>query len=318
MSPRWRDLAGPVGLLRPGTRNAITDVPGVRVGQAQAASGQATGVTVIAPPALPAWAGMSTINGVGELTGSLEITARGHLDTPIYLCGSHAVGQVMQAAVEHSGRGPDDVVLPIVGECDDGLMADSRTVTTADAHAALAALGEQVTEGTVGAGTGMSCYDYPGGIGTASRRVGEHTVGVLLLCNFGQRPYLDLLAGLDEPAPEQPAPHGSCIAVCATDAPLTSQQLVRLSLRPLLGLARTGSYAAEGSGEIGVAFTTSAEGSLGFDELDPYFAAGYEAAQEAVYNALVAATPGVRRDGSAQARFPLERVLAARGIRSLG
>lgn len=316
MNARWRDLAGPVGFLPTGPRNAITDVPGVRVGHAQASSGQATGVTVVAPPTVPAWAGTSTVNGVGELSGNLEITARGVLETPVFLCGSHALGQVLQAAVEHSGRGPDDVVLPVVGECDDGLMADSRTVTPADAFAALAALGENVAEGTVGAGTGMSCYDYPGGIGTASRRVGDYTVGVLLLCNFGERRYLDLLADLDEPPAEQPAPHGSCIAVCATDAPLTSQQLTRLSLRPLLGLARTGSYAAEGSGEIAVAFTTSTEGNLGHGDLDPYFAAAFECAHEAVYNALVAAVPGTRLDGSQQDRFPIERVLEARGMTS--
>lgn len=312
MTGRWRDLAGPVGVLEPGPANAITDVPGVRVGHAQAGSGQRTGVTIVTPPQLPALAGTATINGVGELTANLEITERGVMETPVYLCGSHAVGTVMQAAIELSGRGPDDVVLPVVGECDDGLMADSRTVTADDVHAASAALGERVVEGTIGSGAGMSCYDYPGGIGTASRRVGGYTVGVLLMCNFGEREYLDLLDGIDAPAPGVRAPHGSCVAVCATDAPLTSLQLRRLALRPLLGLARTGSYAAEGSGEIGIAFTTSAEASLRYGDLDPFFAAAFECGHESVYNALLAARPATRLDGSMQEAFPVDAVLARR------
>jgi D-aminopeptidase len=302
---RWRDLRGPVGRMATGSRNAITDVPGVRVGHAQAASGQRTGVTVIEPPALPARAGAAVINGVGELTAKLEIDERGIVETPVYLCGSHAVGTVLQAAVLASGRGPDDVVLPVVGECDDGDMADSRTVSSADVDEARRALGEQVAEGGVGAGTGMVCFGFPGGIGTASRRVGEHHVGVLLLCNFGDRAYLDA-PGLElEPAPERPERHGSCIAVCATDAPLSAQQLRRLALRPLLGLARAGSYAAEGSGEIGLAFSTSPAGDLPTAGLNPYFAGAYEAAHEAVYNCLVAARPARRLDGTMQDAFPL-------------
>ena len=112
-------------------------MPGVLVGQSQAESGQRTGVTVVAPPSVPALAGVATINGVGELTANLEIEERGVIETPVYLCGSHAVGTVVQAAVLASGRGPDDVVLPVVGECDDGEMADSRTVTGGDVERAL-------------------------------------------------------------------------------------------------------------------------------------------------------------------------------------
>src|SRR4051812_1184680 len=108
---RWRDLRGPVGRMATGSRNAITDVPGVRVGHAQAASGQRTGVTVIEPPGLPARAGTAVINGVGELTAKLEIDERGIVETPVYLCGSHAVGTVLQAAVLASRRRPRDVLL---------------------------------------------------------------------------------------------------------------------------------------------------------------------------------------------------------------
>jgi len=302
---RWRDRIGPVGRLPSGSRNTITDVPGVRVGHSQAASGQRTGVTVVEPPLLPAPAGAAVVNGIGELTGKLEIDERGELTTPVYLCGTHAVGTVYHAAVLASGRGPDNAIIPVVGECDDGDMADSRMVGIGDVDAALQALGDEVAEGSVGAGTGMVCFDYPGGIGTASRRVGEHHVGVLLLCNFGDRAYLDAPGVELEPPSSPPARPGSCIAVCATDAPLSAQQLRRLALRPLLGLARAGSYGADGSGEIGLAFSTSRAQALPTERIDPYFAAAYESAHEAVYNCLVAARPARRLDGTMQEGFPL-------------
>jgi D-aminopeptidase len=318
---RWRDLVAPVGRIPTGARNAITDVPGVRVGQAQAASGQRTGVTVVAPPKLPAPAGTATVNGVGELTAKLEIDERGRIETPVYLCGSHAIGTVLQAAITASGRGPDNIVLPVVGECDDGDLADSRTVVAADVESAIADLDERVDEGTVGAGSGMNCFDFPGGIGTASRVVGNHHVGVLLLCNFGDREDLDVLEGVEGPAgspakgSDRPAPHGSCIAVCATDAPLSIHQLRRLALRPLLGLARAGSYGAEGSGEIGVAF--GVEGGIGGGEgvsdevINLCFLAAFEAARESVYNCLVAARPAERLDGTMQPTFPIDAIVAS-------
>ena len=321
MSERWRHVGGPVGWIEPGARNAITDVPGVRVGHSQAASGERTGVTVVEPPALPAEAGAATINGVGELTAKLEIDERGRIETPVYLCGTHALGTVTQAAIEASGRGPENSVIPVVGECDDGEMADSRTLAAADVTRALEALGSEVAEGTVGAGTGMSTYDFPGGVGTASRRVGDHHVGVLLLCNFGDRGYLDVLGERLDPSAVESASHGSCIAVCATDAPLDANRLRRLAVRPLLGLARTGSYAAEGSGEIGLAFSTTRPGEVGREPLadrvlNRLFAASYEAAQEAVFNCLVAGRPAERRDGRMQDPFPVEtvrRLAAERG-----
>ncbi len=314
MTERWRELVGAVGSLEPGVRNAITDVPGVRVGHSQAASGERTGVTVIAPPQLPAAAGAATVNGAGELIGKLEVDERGLIETPIFLCGTHALGTVAQAAIAASGRGPEDVVIPLVGECDDGYMADSRTLVAVDVERALEALGQEVAEGSVGAGTGMTCFGFPGGIGTASRRAGEHHVGVLLLCNFGDREYLALPGPGLGPEAEKTQPQGSCIAVCATDAPLSTQQLRRLALRPLLGLARAGSYAAEGSGEIAVAFATGgAAGGAGIPaaELNPCFAAAYEAAHEAVYNCLLAARPAARLDGTMQERFPAAEVAAA-------
>jgi D-aminopeptidase len=305
MPERWRDIAGPVGLLPTGPRNAITDVPGVRVGHAQAQSGEPTGVTVVEPPQLPVRAGVDTVNGVGELTKKLEIDEWGIIQSAVYLCGTHAVGMVYHGAVLAEGGDPDHTIIPVVGECDDSELADSRTVTVADVERARAALGEAVAEGSVGAGTGMTCFEFAGGIGTASRSVGEHTVGVLLLCNFGERERLTAGGLRFRPVEEPPPPEGSCIAVCATDAPLSAQQLRRLALRPLLGLARAGSYAHNGSGEIGVAFTTASDQTLANSALNPYFAAAYEAAEEAVYNCLVADRPPLRkRDGREHPVFP--------------
>lgn len=306
MAERWREIAGPVGRLEPGELNAITDVPGVKVGHAQAESGERSGVTVVAPPKLPVFAGTAVTNGTGELTGKLEIDEEGIFETPVYLCGTHAVGTTYQAAIAASGRGPESVVIPVVGECDDGDLGDSRTITQADVHRAIGALDTDVPEGTTGAGTGMQCFDFPGGIGTASRRAGEHTVGVLLLCNFGDREYLDVMAHALDPADRGASVDGSCIAVCATDAPLSALQLRRLALRPLLGLARAGSYASDYSGEIGLAFSTSSDGGHMRGTLNPIFAAAWEAAWEAVLNCLVAAQPAKRLDGSMQDAFPVE------------
>jgi D-aminopeptidase len=305
---RWRDIGGPVGLFPTGPRNAITDVPGVLVGHAQAASGEATGVTVVVPPRLPARAGTDTVNGVGELTKKIEIDEWGIIQSPVWLCGTHAVGMVYHAAVLAAGGDPDHTVIPVVGECDDSDMGDSRTVTVEDAHRALANAGAEVAEGTVGGGTGMTCFDYPGGIGTASRLVDGHTIGVLLMCNFGDRERLTAGGLRLEPAEPPPPPEGSCIAVCATDAPLGAQQLRRLALRPLLGLARAGSYASNGSGEIGIAFTVAEEEGFPLERLSPLFAAAYEAAEEAVYNCLVAARPARRRNGTMQDAFPVHLV----------
>ena len=308
MSVRWRDIGGPVGLFDTGPRNAITDVAGVLVGHAQAGSGQATGVTVITPPRLPVRAGCATVNGVGELTGKLEIDEWGDFRTSVYLCGTHAVGTVYHGAVLAEGGDPSRTLIPIVGECDDSDMADSRTVTVDDVIAAREAQGVEVAEGSVGGGTGMTCFDFAGGIGTASRVVDAHTVGVLLMCNFGDRERLTVGGLRFDPVPGDPPPEGSCITVCATDAPLSSQQLRRLALRPLLGLARAGSYASNGSGEIGLAFSTAEDQSFPNLELSPLFAAAYEAAEEAVYNCLVAATPGVRLDGRPREAFPAHLV----------
>ena len=156
----------------------------------------------------------------------------------------------------------------------------------------------------------MMCFDFPGGIGTASRRVGDHHVGVLLLCNFGDREHLDLLGAGSDPPEREAAPAGSCIAVCATDAPLGAAAAAAPgAARRCSGSSRAGSYAAEGSGEIGLAFATAlVRRASPTRSSTRYFAAAWEAAQEAVYNCLVAATPGDALDGTMQDAFPVDLV----------
>ena len=228
----------------------------------------------------------------------------GVIQTPVYLCGTHAVGTVYHAAVLAAGGGPDNTVIPVVGECDDSDIGDSRTVTEDDVTAALADLGEDVVEGTVGAGTGMTCFDFAGGIGTASRVVRGHTVGVLLMCNFGDRERLTV-GGLRFDAGRG---HGRRRARASrsarTDAPLSALQLRRLSLRPLLGLAGPGRTPPTAPVRSAWPSPPPARRPIEDEELSPLFAAAYEAAEEAVYNCLVAAKPGRRRDGSPHEAFP--------------
>ncbi len=229
----------------------------------------------------------------------------------MYLCGSHAVGTVFQAAVLASGRGPENVVLPVVGECDDGDMADSRTVAIEDVDGALSKLGSEVAEGSVGAGTGMVCFDFPGGIGTSSRVVGDHHVGVLLLCNFGDRDYLDV-PGLELRSAGGPARVARLVhrrlrdrraavgaaAAPAGAAPAAGAGADRLVRRRGLGRDRPSRSAQP---PIRTCRPTG---------IDPYFAAAYEAAHESVYNCLVAARPARRLDGSMQEGFPVDALRA--------
>src|SRR5581483_11978361 len=185
---RPRDDGNVIGTLEPGPRNSIADV-GVVVGHVTV---EATGFTAVVPPSLPAPAGTAVLNGAGELTGSLEIREWGQIDTPVYLTSTHAVGRVYEGAVQVAMAadprvGVDDVVIPVVGECDDSWLSDARVphVQPADVARAVAAAGAEFEQGAVGAGAGMTCFGWKGGIGSASRRAGEHTVGVLLLTNFG-------------------------------------------------------------------------------------------------------------------------------------
>ena len=306
-----------IGTLEPGPRNSIADV-GVTVGHVTV---ERTGVTAVVPPSLPVPAGTAVLNGAGELTGSLEIREWGILETPVYLTSTHAVGRVydgtVSVAMANDPRvGVDEVVIPVVGECDDSWLSDARVahVQPGDVAQAVTDATADFEQGAVGAGAGMSCFDWKGGIGSSSRRAGDHTVGVLLLTNFGTRDQLRVDGVpigrlLDERPDEMPDPGGSCIAVVATDAPLAPPQLERLARRAGLGLARAGSVAHHGSGEIFVAFATGSERSFPDRELNSLFQAVVDATEEAVLCSLWAAVDTTGREGRLVRALPREKVL---------
>ncbi len=289
-----RDLGIRIGTLPPGPTNSIVDVAHVRIGhvtvwfdEPRPPEGRGiarTGVTAIVPfePAdlfehrVPV--GVSALNGAGEMTGFLQAGEWGSLETPVLLTRTMGVGRVYDGVVEamlaaSPEVGVEDVVIPTVGECDDSWLSDGRSVQV-EAGDAVRAIAEAkgpeagpVAEGAVGAGTGMVCLGFKGGIGSASRDVTPtgYRLGALVLANFGDGAALtvdgvpagrEFVAGGWRASREEP--EGSCIVVLATDAPLSSRQLSRLATRAGLGLARTGSVAHHGSGEIFLAFSTGA------------------------------------------------------------
>jgi len=341
-----------VGHLEAGPANAITDVAGVRLGHVTLTRDEPpppegrgiarTGVTAILPGAAtsvfrrPVPAGVAALNGAGELTGFLQISEWGLIETPVYLTSTMAVGRVFDGAVAvaceaDAGVGVDDVVIPVVGECDDSWLNDARTVQVEAedaARAVAAARTGAVEQGCVGAGTGMVAFGWKGGIGSSSRLVPEvdATLGVLVLANFGSArdlridgvPVFPTIGDGLDPRP----PAGSCIAIVATDAPLHPSQLERLARRASLGLARTGSVGHHGSGEIFLAFSTATaarvdapplrltRASVPDGHLDPLFSATVEATEEAVLNALWAAVDTTGREGRVVRALPREPVLA--------
>lgn len=285
-----------------------------------------TGVTAVLPGpvetlhALPVPAGTAVLNGSGELTGSLQIGDWGRIETPVYLTSTHAVGRVYDGAIDVAVAaeprvGTEDFVIPVVGECDDSWLSEGRIVQVeaADAgRAAAAAAGGPVAEGAVGAGTGMLTKGWKAGIGTSSRIAPSlgGAVGVLVLSNFYPPPSL-VMDGvpvgeiLGEPPETTRTKAGSCIAVVAVDAPLGPHQLERVARRAGLGLARCGSVAHHGSGEIFVAFAAPGRRPRGQPPLadvpdaalDDVFEAVVDATEEAVLNALWAAPDVVGREG---------------------
>lgn len=331
-----------IGELDAGPSNSIADVGEVRVGHVTvvrdeadppAARGVArSGVTAIVPRdpaslcAEPVVAGTAVLNGAGEMTGSLEIGEWGAFETPVYLTATMSVGRIYDGAVAAAvaadpAVGVDNVVIPVVAECDDSWLTDARVVQVeaGDAGRAVGVAAGEVAQGAVGAGTGMICFDYKGGIGTASRISSGHgaRVGVLVLANFGSKPELRVdgvpvgrLLGADAQG-TPPRPAGSCIAVVATDAPLNSPQLSRLARRAGLGLARTGSVAHHGSGEIFLGFSTSARNPATEygEDIDPLFAATVDATEEAVLNALWSARRTEGRAGRVVEALPHDDVL---------
>lgn len=342
-------------MLPAGPTASIADVPGTGVGHATiwrdeapppAGRGVArTGVTVIDPGgnmwASPVPAGGAVLNGAGECTGFLSAAEWGLAETPVFLTSTMQVGRVYDAACELAlAQEPgiaDDVIIPIVAECDDSFLSDTRRmqVSATDVAAALqqartagaAAARIAPAEGAVGAGTGMSCLGFKGGIGTSSRLVpAGHTVGVLVMTNFGSRERLTIDGVpvgrlLPEAPPARPGgpsrPAGSCITVIVTDAPLDHAACVRLARRAGLGLARTGSTAHHGSGEIFLALATGLRAPRGQApaslpvtgaDLDPYFDAAVEATEEAVLNSLLAAPTVTGRDGNTSPGLPAGQV----------
>jgi len=308
MRRRLRDLGFSIGRLPTGPLNAITDVAGVRVGHTTLIEGEGplvvgegpvrTGVTAVLPHDDIFFnrviAGSFVLNGAGEVSGLTQVAEWGLLETPILLTNTLAVGKVSDAAVKwmtrhFPGIGTDyDVIIPLVGECDDSWLNDAvgRHVRSEHVYRAIEqASGGAVPEGSVGAGTGLVTCDFKSGIGTSSRRVslnggggpaaqagaashpgdGAYTLGVLVQSNFGVMrslridgvPVGELLERLLTPSDRRVRNAGSIIVVVATDAPLLSSQIVRLCKRAALGIGRVGSFAAHGSGEIVVGFSTA-------------------------------------------------------------
>lgn len=333
---RARDLGVPFEGV-PGPLNAITDVLGVEVGFTTLISGSGdlvvgdgpvrTGVTAILPrgnaSADLVFAGWFSLNGNGEMTGTIWIEESGFLDGPVMITNTHSLGVVRDSVIawqvkRRPPRAKYWFSLPVVAETYDGYLNDINGFHVHPEHVFQAldtARSGPVEEGNVGGGTGMVCYEFKGGTGTASRqldaRFGGYTVGVLVQCNYGRREQLQIAGvpvgreipgeklfetGFDREQEET----GSIIIVVATDAPLLPVQLKRLARRASLGLARTGSVAGNSSGDIFIAFSTANPLAarrtglrhiemLPHDQMDPLFSATVEGTEEAIVNALVAA-----------------------------
>ncbi len=332
--PRGRDL----GLPFPGTtgeHNAITDVPGVEVGFCTRIEGDGplvqgkglvrSGVTAILPLGRnpdpePVWAGMYALNGNGEMTGTHWIHDGGYFVGPICITNTHSVGIVHHAAVKWMIRTYAEAwqsdhlwAMPVVAETYDGVLNDinGQHITEADALAALdTAVPGPVAEGNVGGGTGMICYEFKGGTGTASRALeidGEtFTLGALVQANHGLRPWFTVLG---QPVGREmtegrlmDSEQGSIIVVLATDLPMAPHQLRRLAKRAAIGIGRGGTPGGNNSGDIFLAFSTANRGPIpqlasarrslemiNDDLFDPIYMATTEAIEEAVVNAMLAA-----------------------------
>jgi L-aminopeptidase/D-esterase-like protein len=358
---RGRDLGVPFD-GNPGPLNAITDVGGVEVGATTLIRGEGalkvgegpvrTGVTVILPRGRenldPVYAGWFSLNGNGEMTGTTWVEESGFLEGPVALTNTHSVGTVRDTIIgwqvkQKSQKQPWS--LPVVAETWDGFLNDINGFHVKPEHV-IAALDSSrsgpVAEGNTGGGTGMVCYGFKGGTGTASRVLsgedGGYTVGVLVQCNCGRRPQLTI-AGvpvgkeIPEAAPHAGAPLpgalppgndtqgdvGSIIIVIATDAPLLPHQLKRLARRASLGLARTGSVSGNSSGDIFIAFSTAnpyADAPPGpnivhtvsNEKITPLFTATVEATEEAIVNAMLGARTMTGIDGHTVVALPHEQL----------
>ena len=347
--PRARDLGIPFDGT-PGPLNAITDVRGVEVGFSTIVRGDGkeavrTGVTVVLPrgkeSADPVFAGWFSQNGNGEMTGTTWIEEGGFMEGPVFITNTHSVGVVRDAAIAWSvkqGKMFQPWSLPVVAETYDGTLNDINGFHVKPEHvfeAIAGATSGAVAEGNVGGGTGMICYEFKCGTGTASRKLaqpaGGYTVGVLVQANHGRRSELRIAGvpvGQQIQVPQTPRPgglapreeeQGSIIIVIATDAPLLPHQLKRLAQRATMGLARTGATSGNGSGDIFVAFSTENAGvaaapreihvnMLSNARISALFSATVEATEEAIINALVGAETMTGRDGRRVEAIPHDRV----------
>jgi D-aminopeptidase len=350
--PGIRDLGVTIGTLATGRTNSLADIAGVGVGHTTIIRDEArppqgggvarTGVTVISVAEdaylRPLPAGGAVLNGAGECTGFITAAEWGLLETPVLLTSTMQLGRVYDAAcelmIEEEPQVAAEVVIPVVGECDDSYLNDAGVMHVSRDDVAAAwrqarergRIGEPAEQGSVGSGTGMACLGFKGGIGESSRTTaGGHTVGVLLMTNFGERARLTV-GGMPvgrllhaDPYPE-PNAAGSCIGVVLTDAPVDGAACARLARRVGLGLARAGSYAHHGSGEIfmavGTGLRATARGqaldgpSLGGAAMNELFEAVVDASEEAVLNSLACSPTTFGRDGHAREGLPLDAVEA--------
>jgi D-aminopeptidase len=348
--PRASDLGLKVGILPTGPLNAITDVGGVEVGQTTIIRGDniRTGVTAVLPHSGNLYrekvpGAIFVGNGFGKLAGSTQVDEMGDIEAPILLTSTTSVPRVADAVISYmlALPGNEDVlsINPVVGETNDGFLNDirGRHVAPNDVFAAVThAKGGPVEEGDVGAGTGTVVFGWKGGIGTSSRRlptnIGGYMVGVLVQTNFGgvltiagapvgrELGQYYLRKELGEPGSGKDKADGSCMIVVATDAPLDARNLKRLAARALLGVARTGSSASNGSGDYAIAFSTAAQVRihtsdkafartvevLTNDAMSPLFLAAIEATEEAVYNSMFKATT-MTGNGHTVEALPIEK-----------
>jgi D-aminopeptidase len=351
--PRARELGIAPGLYQPGPSNAITDVPGVRVGQSTITEGDSvrTGVTAILPDSgnlfLSRVPGAIYVgNGFGKILGSTQVSELGELETPILLTCTLCVWKAADAMVayllEQPGMAETRSINPVVGETNDGLLnaIRQRPVRSEHVRAALsrAATG-RVEEGSIGAGTGTIAFGWKGGIGTSSRVAAQAergwTVGVLVQSNFGGDLHIlgvPVGRALGRTGVRQrtnsPAGGGAIMIVAATDAPLSDRNLRRLAARALIGVARTGSVMDNGSGDYVIAFSTSPQvrrrkgqprpvAELANEQMSFLFQAVAEATEEAIYNSLFRATTVSSRTGTVEALPVGEVVEVLRSHRAL-
>ncbi|MCI0439258.1 MAG: P1 family peptidase [Chloroflexi bacterium] len=345
MRSRLRDLGITIGQMPTGPHNAITDVPGVRVGHTTLVYDEPhvarTGVTMVVPrdgriDEDRAFAGYHSFNGNGEMTGIAWVEESGMLTSPIGITNTHQVGVVRDAIVEYAvQRGLQGWFLPVVAETYDGFLNDIGAFHVKKEHvfqALESAKGGPVEEGCVGGGTGMMCHGFKGGIGTSSRvaetQSGRYVVGALVQANYGARHHLrvDGVPVGREIGPEHtPLPHeaqaesGSIIVVVATDAPLIPAQCRRLAQRATVGLARVGGTGYNGSGDIFIAFATGNSvpanpaglydlKMLPHEHMNPLFDAVAEAVEESILNALTAAETTVGYKGRVAHALPLDEL----------